>query len=296
MAEEDVKRRLAVILAADVVGYSQLIGLDEEGTLQQLRDLRARLIDPAIQAHRGRLIKTMGDGFLVEFASVVDAVRSAVELQRGSAAEGAEIPPEGRVAFRVGIHLGDVVAQADGDLLGDTVNIAARLEAISEPGGVFLSEDAYRQVRDRLKEEFVDLGEKRLKNIARPIGVFAIKVGRSAGLRSKDKAGVSPKSGPHDGIKVRQASEGSMRLPTPIRVRAPGLHSSIETVQEAMKFIEHLPTEMANLPRWTFAKALLSEALQTGKSRDLKAAARQLTQALRNERWLDEPSPSPGET
>jgi class 3 adenylate cyclase len=171
MVAEDLERRLAVILCADIVGYSRLIGADEEGTLRRLRDVRAELINPAIQTHHGRIIKTMGDGILVEFASVVDAVRAAVEVQRGVAGRNAKARAEHRIEFRMGIHLGDVMVQADGDLLGDSVNIAARLETIAEPGGVCISEDAYRQVRDRLKEEFVDLGDKQLKNIARPVQV-----------------------------------------------------------------------------------------------------------------------------
>src|SRR6185437_15149981 len=162
-------RKLAAILVADIVGYSRLAGADEERTLARLRGLRGDLIDPAIAAHRGRIVKRTGDGSVIEFRSVVDAVRCAIEVQNGMVERNAGLPEERRIQFRVGIHLGDVVEEGDGDLMGDGVNIAARLEAIAGPGAICLSEDAYRQVRDRIKEELVELGERQLKNIARPV-------------------------------------------------------------------------------------------------------------------------------
>ena len=171
------KRKLAAILAADVVGFSRLTGSDEERTLARLRGLRSDLIDPAIAAHHGRIVKRTGDGSIIEFRSVVDAVRCAIEVQNGMVERNAGLPPERRIEFRIGIHLGDVVEESDGDLMGDGVNIAARLEGIADPGGICLSEDAYRQVRDRLKGDFTDLGEKELKNIARPMRVYAVKTG-----------------------------------------------------------------------------------------------------------------------
>ena len=175
-------RKLAAILVADVVGYSRLAGSDEERTLARLRGLRSDLIDPAIDAHHGRIVKRTGDGSIIEFRSVVDAVRCAIEVQTGLAERNAGVSPERRIEFRVGIHVGDVVEEADGDLMGDGVNIAARLESVAEPGRVYLSEDAYRQVRDRIREEFVELGERRLKNIARPVQVYEVNFdsGRSA--------------------------------------------------------------------------------------------------------------------
>jgi adenylate cyclase len=173
-------RKLAAILAADVVGYSRLAGSDEDRTLARLRGLRSDLFDPAIAAHHGRIVKRTGDGSIVEFRSVLDAVRCAMEVQNGMVERNAGLAPERRIEFRVGIHLGDVVEESDGDLMGDGVNIAARLEGIADPGGFCLSDDAYRQVRDRIREGFVDLGQKDLKNIARPMQVFAIKAG-SAG-------------------------------------------------------------------------------------------------------------------
>src|ERR1035437_3745664 len=143
-------RKIAAILVSDVVGYSRLAGADEDRTLSRLRGLRTDLIDPAISAHHGRVVKRTGDGALVEFRSVVDAVRCAIEVQNAMVERNAGVPEDRRIVFRIGIHLGDVVEEADGDLMGDGVNIAARLEGIGKPGMICLSEDAYRQVRARL--------------------------------------------------------------------------------------------------------------------------------------------------
>ena len=170
-------RKIAAILVADVVGYSRLAGADEDRTLSRLRGLRSDLIDPAIAAHHGRIVKRTGDGSLIEFRSVVDAVRCAIEVQNGLVERNAGVPPERRIEFRVGIHLGDVVEEADGDLMGDGVNIAARLEGIAKPGAICLSEDAYRQVKGRLDLAVTDLGPKQLKNIAEPIRVYSLEVG-----------------------------------------------------------------------------------------------------------------------
>lgn len=165
--EAGLARRIAAIFAADVAGYSRLVGDDEEGTLARLRALRRDLVDPEIGAHRGRIVNTTGDGLLVEFASAVDAVRCAVAVQQGAASAVAE-PPERRIEFRVGINVGDVLADGD-DILGDSVNIAARLEAIAEPGGICLSAAAYEQVRGKIEITVADMGEQELKNIARPL-------------------------------------------------------------------------------------------------------------------------------
>ena len=170
-------RKIAAILVADVVGYSRLAGADEDRTLSRLRGLRSDLIDPAIAAHHGRIVKRTGDGSLIEFRSVVDAVRCAIEVQNGLLERNAGLPPERRIEFRVGIHLGDVVEESDGDLMGDGVNIAARLEGIAEPGTICLSEDAYRQVKGRLNLAVTDLGQTQLKNIAEPIRVYSLRVG-----------------------------------------------------------------------------------------------------------------------
>src|SRR6202040_685053 len=173
-------RKIAAILVADVVGYSRLAGADEDRTLARLRGLRSDLIDPAIAAHRGRVVKRTGDGSIVEFRSVVDAVNLAIEVQRAMVERNAEVAPDKRIEFRVGIHLGDVVEESDGDLMGDGVNIAARLEGVCEPGGVCLSEDAYRQVKGRLDLAVMDLGQTQLKNIADPIRVYSLHVGAQA--------------------------------------------------------------------------------------------------------------------
>ena len=170
-------RKIAAILVADVVGYSRLAGADEEGTLARLRELRSDLTDPAVATYRGRVVKRTGDGSLIEFRSVVDAVRCAIEVQNGIVERNAGLSAERRIEFRVGIHLGDVVEEADGDLMGDGVNIAARLESIAKPGAICLSEDAYRQVKGRLDLVVRDLGPTQLKNIAEPIRVYSLQVG-----------------------------------------------------------------------------------------------------------------------
>ncbi|MGE5145521.1 MAG: tetratricopeptide repeat protein [Candidatus Eiseniibacteriota bacterium] len=173
MVEPRVERRLAAILAADVVGYSRLMEADEEGTLAALKACRSELIAPKIAEHRGRIVKTTGDGALVEFASVVDAVRCAIDVQDGMAARNAALPQDKRLDHRIGINLGDVLVEGD-DLLGDGVNVAARLEALADPGGICLSEDAWRQVQGKIDAAAEDIGEQTLKNIARPVRVFRL--------------------------------------------------------------------------------------------------------------------------
>jgi adenylate cyclase len=173
LATERVERRLAAILAADVAGYSRLMGQDETGTLTRLRGHRHELIDPEIAEHKGRIVKTTGDGILIEFPSVVEAVTCAVAIQRGMGERNAEIPADQRIEFRIGINLGDVIVEGD-DLYGDGVNIAARLEGIAESGGISISEDAFRQVRGKVAAEFADIGDQSLKNIARPMRVYRV--------------------------------------------------------------------------------------------------------------------------
>ena len=172
-------RKIAAILVADIVGYSRLAGADEDRTLARLRGLRSDLIDPAIDAHHGRIVMRTGDGSLIEFRSVVDAVRCAIEVQNGLIERNAGLPPERRIEFRVGIHLGDVVEESDGDLMGDGVNIAARLEGVASPGAICLSEQAYWQVKGRLDLAATDLGPTQLKNIAEPIRIYSLRVRRS---------------------------------------------------------------------------------------------------------------------
>ena len=186
-------RKIAAILVSDVVGYSRLAGADEDRTLARLRALRSDLIDPTISVHHGRIVKRTGDGSVIEFRSVVDAVRCAIEVQNGMVERNAGVPEDRRIVFRIGIHLGDVVEESDGDLMGDGVDIAARLEGICEPGAVCMSGAAYEQVRDRVRETFIDLGEKPLKNVGRPVRVYALALDRAVGAKP-----VTP--GKHSGL------------------------------------------------------------------------------------------------
>jgi TolB-like protein/class 3 adenylate cyclase len=176
LAAERVERRLAAVLAADIAGYSRLMGRDEERTLADLKALRKTFVDPRIASHRGRIVKTTGDGMLVEFSSAVDAVRSAVEVQRSVAEQNAPVPQDQRIEFRIGIHVGDIIID-DNDIFGDGVNIAARLEGIAEPGGVCMSDDTYRQIRGKVDISCDDLGPQTLKNIAEPMRAWRVQLG-----------------------------------------------------------------------------------------------------------------------
>ena len=178
MSSEHVERRLAAILAADVAGSCRLIGIDEEGTLAQLNALRKTLFDPKIAEHHGRIVKNTGDGALVEFASVVDAVRCADKIQRSMAEQNTDVPQEKRIEFRIGIHVGDIII-ADDDIFGDGVNIAVRLEGFAEPGGVSISDDAHRQIRGKMGIDYDDMGPQVLKNIAEPMRVWRVRIGPS---------------------------------------------------------------------------------------------------------------------
>src|SRR5271167_4623617 len=175
LASERLERKLAAIVAADVAGYSRLMAADEEGTLARLKAHRRALIDPKISEHGGRIIKTTGDGMLVEFASVVDAVRSVVEIQRGMLERNADTPADKRIDFRVGINIGDVIVDGD-DIYGDGVNVAARLEGLAEPGGILVSGVVRDQVRDKLSFSFDDLGDRNVKNIPRPVRAYRVKL------------------------------------------------------------------------------------------------------------------------
>ncbi|MET4478536.1 adenylate/guanylate cyclase domain-containing protein [Bradyrhizobium sp. F1.13.3] len=192
MAIERPSRRLTTILAADAVGYSRLAGADEEGTLERLRALRKNLIDPVIATHRGRIVKTTGDGLLAEFASVVDAVRSAIEMQGAMIESNSGLAQDKRIDFRIGINLGDVVVEDDGDLMGDGVNVAARLEGIAEPGGICLSGAAYHQVRGKIDMVAQDLGEQDLKNLAEPVRVYSLSP-RTAAAAAAPPSPVTPR-------------------------------------------------------------------------------------------------------
>jgi TolB-like protein len=186
-----VERRLAAVLAGDVAGYSRLMGRDEEGTLARLKAVRRALVDPTIDAHHGRIVKTTGDGMLVEFASAVDAARSAIELQRGMTEQNDGLSQDQRIEFRIGIHVGDIIID-DSDIFGDGVNIAARLENIAEPSGICMSDDAYRQIRGKVDMTFEDMGSQTLKNIAEPMRVWRMKISGGAASVSRQSAPVGP--------------------------------------------------------------------------------------------------------
>src|SRR5258705_4307738 len=188
LAMKRPERRLAAILAADVAGYSRLMGADEEGTLARLKAHRRELIEPKIAEHRGRIVKTTGDGMLVEFGSVVDALRCATELQANMAERNAAAPAVDRIDFRIGIHQGDVVVE-DGDIFGDGVNVAARLEALAEPGGICVSARVQEDAAGRLDLAFEDMGEQQLKNIARSVRVYRV---RNAGAAAKRPSSPAP--------------------------------------------------------------------------------------------------------
>jgi adenylate cyclase len=179
LTDKRVERRLAALLASDIAGYSRLMGADEEGTLSNLKALRKAVVDPKIVEHRGRIVKTTGDGMLVEFASAVDAARCAVEIQRCMAAHNADVPQDSRIEFRIGIHVGDIIID-DNDIFGDGVNIAARLEGIAEPGGVCISDDAQRQIRGKVDFVYNDLGLQTLKNITEPMRAWHMRLGSDA--------------------------------------------------------------------------------------------------------------------
>src|SRR6201984_931621 len=189
-------RKLAAIFVADVVGFSLLTGADEDRTLARLRAVRSDLVDPTIAVHKGRVVKRTGDGAIVEFRSVVDAVRCAIEIQNSMIERNTGLPAERRVGVRRGIHLGDVVEESDGDLMGDGVNIAARLEGVAQPGAICLSEDAFRQVKSRLDLAISDLGETKLKNIAEPIRVYSLQCGNAIGAKATSLAGVATSVAP----------------------------------------------------------------------------------------------------
>ena len=248
-------RKIAAILVADVVGYSRLAGTDEDRTLSQLRGLRSELIDPAIAAHHGRIVKRTGDGSLIEFRSVVDAVRCAVEVQNGMVERNVGVPADHRIDFRIGIHLGDVVEESDGDLMGDGVNIASRLEGVAEPGGVCLSNAAYEQVRDKLRYDFVDLGDKDLKNIARPVRVFRLDLGRDA-----------------------TRSEPRLALPDkPSIAVLPFQNMSGEPDQDyfADGMVEDIVTGLSRI-KWLFVIARNSSFVYKGKAVDVRQVGREL--------------------
>jgi TolB-like protein/class 3 adenylate cyclase/Tfp pilus assembly protein PilF len=258
-------RKIAAILAADVVGFSRLTGADEDRTLARLRALRSDLIDPTIAVHKGRVVKRTGDGALVEFRSVVDAVRCAIEVQNGMVERNAGLPPERRIEFRIGIHLGDVVEESDGDLMGDGVNIAARLEGVAAPGAICLSEDAYRQVKARLDLAVTDLGATQLKNIAEPIRVYSLEVGVPAQARAATST-------------VPEELSPQLALPDkPSIAVLPFQNMSGDPEQEyfADGMVEEIITGLSRI-KWLFVIARNSSFVYKGKAIDVRQVGREL--------------------
>src|SRR6202521_348622 len=248
-------RRLAAILAADVAGDSRLIGADEEGTLIRLRSIRAELIDPKITEHRGRIVKTTGDGLLVEFSSVVDALRCATQIQRGMAEGNSAVPADGQIEFRIGIHQGDVVVE-DGDIFGDGVNVAARLEGLAEPGGICVSARVQEDTAGKLALVFEDMGEQELKNIARPLRVYRIQTGAPAS----------------------ESRQAPLSLPDkPSIAVLPFANMSGDPEQEyfADGMVEEIITALSRI-RWLFVIARNSTFTYKGRAVDVKEVGREL--------------------
>jgi TolB-like protein len=253
LTREHLVRRLTAIFAADVAGYSRLTGLDEEGTHVRLKEHLRVLIDPTVAAYRGHIVKNTGDGFLAEFNSVVDALRCAVDVQRGMTERNCEVPRERRIEFRIGINVGDIIEDG-GDIFGDDVNVAARLEAMAEPGGICVSDDAHRQVRDKLDVVFDDAGDQNLKNIGRPVRVF----------RVRDVARTTPKP--------------TLSLPRkPSIAVLPFQNLSADPEQEyfADGIVEDI-TMALSLFRWLFVIARNSSFTYKGRTVDVKQVGREL--------------------
>jgi adenylate cyclase len=261
VAEERVERRLAAILAGDVAGYSRLMGVDEEGTLRDLKEHRAALLHPKVAEHRGRIVKTTGDGVLIEFPSVVDAVRCAVEMQRGMAERNADIPKERRIELRMGINLGDIIIDAD-DIYGDGVNVAARLEALAEPGSICVSRVVRDQVRDKLDFSFDDLGEQSVKNIARPVRVYRVdtRIEEAAAMPSPSDTAAAPVMPDRPSIAV---------LPFQNMSGDPEQEYFVDGI------VEDIITGLSRI-KWLFVIARNSTFVYKGKPIDVKQVGRDL--------------------
>lgn len=254
MTRETLVRRLTAILAADVAGYSRLTGMDEEGTHLRLKEHLRVLVDPKIAAHRGHIVKNTGDGLLAEFSSVVDAVRCAIDVQHGMAERNSDVTPKDRIEFRIGINVGDVIDD-NGDIFGDGVNIAARLETVAEPGGICVSEDAHRQVRDRLDIAFDDGGEQNLKNIARPVRVFRVR-NRDANARQRPAPALPDK-------------------PSIAVLPFQNLSTDLEQEYFADGVVEDI-TMALSLFRWLFVISRNSSFTYKGRAVDVKQVGREL--------------------
>ncbi len=261
MADEYIERRLAAIFAGDIAGYSRLMSVDEEGTLRQLKAHRKELVDPKIAEYRGRIVKTTGDGMLVEFVSVVDAVRCAVDIARGMLERNMSVPPERRIEFRMGINVGDIMSD-DNDIFGDGVNVAARLEALAEPGGIMVSRIVYEQVRDKLNFSFEDMGEQAVKNIARPVGVHRVSFRESA-------------PAVHIGSSGQAARPDASDRPSIAVLPFTNIGSDPEQEYFADGISEDIITGLSKL-RWFFVIARNSSFAYKGKAVDVKRAAREL--------------------
>jgi TolB-like protein/class 3 adenylate cyclase len=272
-------RRLAAILAADVAGYSRLMGADEEGTLERLKALRRELLDPKIAEHRGRIVKTTGDGLLGEFASVVDAVRCAVAVQQAIPERNTGVAAENRIELRIGINLGDVIVEGD-DLYGDGVNIAARIEALADAGGVFVSNTVHDHVRDRLPFVFEDLGEQQVKNIARPVRVYRVRATLTHPAASAPGSPLSRNAGEGAERQRREAGEGNPALPLPDKPSIavlPFANMSGDPEQEyfADGMVEEIITALSRI-RWLFVIARNSSFTYKGRAVDVKLVGREL--------------------
>ena len=254
MPPERIERKLAAILAADVAGYSRIMGADEESTLARLKACRRELMDPKIAEHRGRVVKTTGDGILIEFASVVDAMRCAMDVQRGMAERNAAIADQQRIEFRVGINLGDIMIDAE-DIHGDGVNIAARLEGIAEPGGICISDSTYQQVRDKLAIDFEDMGEQQLKNIGRPVRVYRV---RREGGPARERPTLALPDKPSIAVLPFQNMSGDPEQ---------------EYFTDGM--VEEIITGLSRM-RWLFVIARNSSFAYKGKSPDIRQVGREL--------------------
>ena len=273
MTAERVDRRLAAVLAADVAGYSRLMGADEEGTLARLRSVTKTLVYPALALHRGRIVKTTGDGLLVEFASAVDAVRGATHVQRAMAGHNTSVPQDKRIEFRIGIHVGDIMVDGS-DIFGDGVNIAARLEGISEPGGICISGAAYDQVRDKLAFPFVELGDHSLKNIARAVRVCGIAAKDMAGTEEAVSLEAPGDADDRSGAQSRSAGERGTR-PSVAVLPFDNLSHDPEMEDFCDGLAEDTITALSRF-RWLNVVSRNSSFAQKGRSVDIRKIARDL--------------------
>ena len=262
MAEHRVERRLVAILAGDVAGYSRLMGTDEEGTLARLNAHRRELLEPKIAEHRGRVVKRTGDGILIEFGSAVDAARCAIEQQRGMAQRNAQEPADRRIELRIGIHVGDIIID-EGDIFGDGVNIAARLEGIAEPGGICVSDDTFRQVRGKIDATFEDAGEQQLKNIELPVRVYRIHLDKTE-LKTQ---------------KISASTEGPSIAVLPFQ----NMSGDPEQEYFVDGIVEDIITGLSRM-KWLFVIARNSSFAYKGRSVDVKQVGRGTRRPLRARR------------